>query len=653
MLSKFPQKINSGVTVTLTCDEVYVEFIKPLPLREIQSFINKYQLEILGELGFFIGAQSEELYLSSDWLWLRNRKGELTDEFMEELYADEQVKVVNPVYHRPDMFSKSGFSFSAQLMVKLQPKVPVEEFKALIKRLKDVEDVTPEPNLLGDDVRLLQIKVPQQRHALDLADEIAELKIVESTEPDWIQLNSSINSPDDTYYLGKDENNQDLIEWDATKGYQWNLHKIKFQEAWDWADDNITVKRKNVVIAIMDKGFDLEHDDLKKKYVDKKNWLNVPMYFHLHKTLLKDTTTPPKLNDPLINYPQDYEGHGTCCAGIAAAETNNGKGIAGVGWPCQIMPIQTHGWFITKINGKRWLLYEVNHVKNIRVAFYWAAIKNKVDVISMSWNYFGPYTPEEKSLLDLSLDQALKKKIVLVAAANCYFCQNECLKIYQIKTPVLAENIGGYFQTKKEVIVVGASDMEDKRHRYDLNEKLVLDASPDEERWCSCYGITLDVMAPGVKLWTTDIRDEPELNQAFKLWYVYWYTINFGPKDFSNITGAGGNCTKGNRHWEPVSCKQYTNCGDKEGNYISLMRGTSGATPHVAGLAGLLLALFPNLKPDDIHSIICETADKVGGYNYVNDSVHPHGKWHEEMGYGRINMKQALVEAKKKQNPNP
>lgn len=647
MLSKFPQKINSGVTVTLTCDEVYVEFIKPLPLREIQSFINKYQLEILGELAFFGSSQSEVFY--SDWLWLRNRKGELTDEFMEELYADEQVKVVNPVYHRPDMFSKTGFSFSAQLMVKLQPKVPVEEFKALIKRLKDVEDVTPEPNLLGDDVRLIQIKVPQQRHALDLADEIAELKIVESTEPDWIQLNSSINSPDDTYYLGKDENNQDLNEWDATKGYQWNLHKIKFQEAWDWADNNITVKRKNVVIAIMDTGFDLEHDDLKKKYVDKKNWLNVPMYFHLHKTLLKDTTTPPKLNDPLINYPQDYYGHGTCCAGIAAAETGNGKGIAGVGWPCQIMPIQTHGWFIIEVNGKLSPLYKANHVKYIRVAFYWAAIKNKVDVISMSWNYWGlygkpgypTYTPEEKSLLDLSLDQALKKKIVLVAAASSYFCQNECLKIYQIKTPAWAENIGGYFQTKKEVIVVGASDMEDKRHRYDLNKNLVLDTSPDKEKWSSCYGEGLDVMAPGVYLWTTDIRDTSELSDIFKD-----IVASMG-LDTTNIVGAGGNCTKGFGSMEPVSCKRYENCGDSKGNYFSLMRGTSGATPHVAGLAGLLLALFPNLKPDDIHSIICETADKVGGYSYVNDSVHPHGSWNEEMGYGRINMKKALDEAKK------
>lgn len=42
------------------------------------------------------------------------------------------------------------------------------------------------------------------------------------------------------------------------------------------------------------------------------------------------TTTPP--NDDL--------GHGTCCAGISAAQSNNNLGFVGVAWNCKIMSIR-------------------------------------------------------------------------------------------------------------------------------------------------------------------------------------------------------------------------------------------------------------------------------------------------------------------------
>ena len=35
--------------------------------------------------------------------------------------------------------------------------------------------------------------------------------------------------------------------------------------------------------------------------------------------------------------PQDAAGHGTHCAGIIAASGNNGKGVTGVNWQCQLM----------------------------------------------------------------------------------------------------------------------------------------------------------------------------------------------------------------------------------------------------------------------------------------------------------------------------
>lgn len=627
MLSKFPEKISSeNVTLALTLDEVYVELIEDLSPEEIKRFVNKYQLEVIEEPRFFGSSQFEALY--SDWLWLRIREGELTDEFMEKLYTDELVKVVNPVYHRPDILSKTGLTFSDLLLVGIQPQVSIEKFTTLIQEFKDVEDVTREPNLLGEDVRLLRIKVPQKHHALEVADELEKLPIVEYAGPDWIPLHSTLSiPPNDTYYKGPP--NLNLTEWNPTEGYQWNLHKIGFPDAWAVYGNKIIPEKDKAVIAILDTGCDLDHEDLKGKYVKNKHWLNV----------LNDLGVDT-IDD--LHFPQDYQWHGTLCAGIAAAETDNGKGIAGVGWPCKIMPIKLSGWYKKyDANGNIYLNKSNKTELGIIKAIKWA-VNHGANVISMSWTWLGP---PSKSLIK-AFQHAIKKDVVLVTVAGHYLCQNECMT-QQIRTlDKDLVSLKGYFQTQDEVIVVGASDTDDKRHRYDLNKNLVLDTSPDKEKWSSSYGEGLDVMAPGVYLWTTDIRDTKELSDLFKKRYD-------ADNEYPFVVGAGGNCTKGTLFLNPNSCKLYYKCGDEKGNYLSLMFGTSGAVPHVAGLAGLLRSLFPKLTAKEVIEIICKTADKVGGYSY--NIPNTYGSWNEEMGYGRINMKKALVEAENvyKKKPKP
>ncbi|MBI5315365.1 MAG: S8 family serine peptidase [Nitrospirae bacterium] len=74
---------------------------------------------------------------------------------------------------------------------------------------------------------------------------------------------------------------------------------------------------------------------------------------------------------------------------------------------------------------------------------------------------------------------------------------------------------------------------------------------------------------------------------------------------------------------------------------------TSAATAHVAGLAALLLSVNPGLTNRQARKIIERTADKIndqssgGTYTYLI-STHPNGSWHNEVGYGRINVLRAL-----------
>jgi subtilisin family serine protease len=63
--------------------------------------------------------------------------------------------------------------------------------------------------------------------------------------------------------------------------------------------------------------------------------------------------------------------------------------------------------------------------------------------------------------------------------------------------------------------------------------------------------------------------------------------------------------------------------------------GTSFSAPIVSGVIALMLSVNPSLTPANIKSILTSTADKVGGYSYINGRSN-------ELGYGRINAHAAL-----------
>lgn len=76
--------------------------------------------------------------------------------------------------------------------------------------------------------------------------------------------------------------------------------------------------------------------------------------------------------------------------------------------------------------------------------------------------------------------------------------------------------------------------------------------------------------------------------------------------------------------------------------------GTSMATPHVAGVAALILSVNSCLTAKQVRDIIEQTAQKVRTdiYSYTTTPGKPNGTWNNEMGYGLVDAYAAIVKAK-------
>jgi len=153
-------------------------------------------------------------------------------------------------------------------------------------------------------------------------------------------------------------------------GSQWGMVKVQAPQAWDIATGSPSVN-----IAILDTGVDLDHPDLAAKIVKSRNFSGSPTV-------------------------DDVDGHGTHVAGIAAAITNNGIGVAGLGYSATIMNVKVLG--DDGSGSYSW----------IASGIIWAA-DNGAEVINLSLG-----GTSASSTLENAVNYAWNKGVVVVAAAG-------------------------------------------------------------------------------------------------------------------------------------------------------------------------------------------------------------------------------------------
>ena len=246
------------------------------------------------------------------------------------------------------------------------------------------------------------------------------------------------------------------------------LQAIGLEDAWaafdldgDGSLSTTEALSGDVVLAIVDSGVDGSHPDLAGNI-----WTNTPEFTGVEGV---DDDGNGKIDDTFgwdfydwDGDASDINGHGTHVAGIAAAMTGNGIGIAGVSWQSRIMPL--------KVGGSA----DSFPVDASSEAIIYAADQG-ADVINMS---FGGFTSGASAFTErLAVSYAAAQGAILVAASG-----NEDLDTSGRR--YFPANLGN-------TISVGASD-------------------GFARAWFSNYGADLDLVAPGVGILSTVIGGDYE-----------------------------------------------------------------------------------------------------------------------------------------------
>jgi subtilisin family serine protease len=382
---------------------------------------------VLGILGFFVGASvlssisGNTEGIDESLMYGEFVPGEFIVKFKAEVVVDMSASL-------GDRISTGIPSIDA-----LNEKHRIASIERLFSFSKKQEEKNPYL------YNIFKINVPMSSNVLVIVQEYLQNPHVMYAEPNYIIQGRTIpNDPD-----------FDL---------QWPLHNtgqtggtpdadIDAPEAWDVETGN-----PDVIIAISDTGVDWDHPDLAANI-----WINEDEIIDGTDTdgngFIDDIRGWDFVNDD--SNPMDDQGHGTNCAGITSAVTDNNIGIAGICWSCTIMPVKG-------LNDRM-----AGTEKGLADGIIYA-IDNGAKVISMSWGNYGHY-----EVLEDAANYAYSQGAVLVGAAG-----NE--QTDRMSSPDGFETVIKVAATNYNDIKITASD----------------------------YGYDTDVSAPGWDIYTTDFDDE-------------------------------------------------------------------------------------------------------------------------------------------------
>lgn len=256
----------------------------------------------------------------------------------------------------------------------------------------------------------------------------------------------------------------------------------------------------------------------------------------------------------------DHTGHATNVAGILAASSDNGAGVSGVCWNCSLMVGKVSTKEVSTDFGRIDALGRQEHIDNIIDGINYM-ISTGAQVINLSLHAPEPEVACDNTALSpdpfcLALALADYRDVPIAAAAG-----NEGWKVGDDNWNV------DFPASDPRVIAVGAVNTDG--------------TVPD---W-SNKGPEIDLVAPGESILSTFNKD-----MDWILSYPAKYSIPFAPNCGDSVSGPSG----------------YGPCS-----------GTSMATPHVAGILGILRSINPLLKREQLKELLTSNASRANSPDYA------------------------------------
>ena len=187
---------------------------------------------------------------------------------------------------------------------------------------------------------------------------------------------------------------------DELFGRQWHYSMINLPRAWDTTTGNA-----NVIVAVIDTGVLFNHPDLAGRLTNTGyDFVSDP------ESAMDGDGIDPDPSDAAAQNPGTGIFHGSHVSGTIAAQTNNGVGVAGVGWNTRVMPVRALG------KGGNGANYDI-----MEAVKYAAGLPNdsekvpaqKADIINLSLSGTSPSDWEQEVL-----DDVRAEGIIVVAAAG-------------------------------------------------------------------------------------------------------------------------------------------------------------------------------------------------------------------------------------------
>jgi subtilisin family serine protease len=473
----------------------------------------------------------------------------------------DQVGYASHVYqmqHDPT----SRVYLTDEITVQFAPQVDAKAIAAMIqplglKQVKPIEDL---PNTF-----VMALTPEAKENPLKITNLLMQRSEVLTAEPNIVVEAQSHYRPRDPLYAKQWHLNhsggQDLVP---------GSH-IFAEQAWD-----VTRGHRSIVVAVMDDAIETNHPDFQGpgKIVAPRDFKG------------KDFQPDPGEN---------WEDHGTACAGVAVAE-ENGIGVVGVAPGCALMPIRTTGFLDDS---------------TIEDLFDWAMQKG-ASVISCSWgpsavNY--PLSLRQKAAITRAATKGRRGKgcVIVFAAGNANRPTNGTIEESGWEQNALSGPTKWYggFTVHPDVITVAACTSLNRKAAY------------------SNFGTEISVCAPS--------NNAPPGVGLPNIGYVAT-----PPQLRSDTPGRG-----------IVTTDRLSTAGYDQSNYANDFGGTSSACPLVAGVAALVLSANPQLTAREVRQILEQTADKITDTNPdpqfgLRKGTYEANGRSEWFGAGKVNAQKAV-----------